>query len=128
MSLRSYQTIEVVLRAYLCRVNTIDEAKSKLGQYPPEKVGEWPLATPIDHFEKNNVNGELHSRLRAIRKDRNVIAHQSLVLQDDGIAQMLGVRPITLKRLTEIDCQATKAANSLIIEYKNPAQLDLRVG
>ncbi|MDD2686827.1 MAG: hypothetical protein PHY62_11755 [Gallionella sp.] len=114
-ALNSYQIIETSLKAYLCRLpeNTSDPSST----YTKEKVNKLALDQLIKKFKRVNTNGSLHEALEAIREERNEIAHQALVAQKPGIAEILGIDIMDIERLRQIDRRASKAMTDMVCEF-----------
>ena len=115
-ALYSYQIIETSLKAYLCRFseNNVSESPSK---YTKNKVKNKPLSWLITEFKSINTNSALQKTLDAIKDERNEIAHQALVAQKPGIAEILGINIMEIKRLRQIDRQASKAMTAMVCEF-----------
>ena len=109
-ALRNYQTIELVLKAFLS--NPLND-----GSPPADDVKEVPLGRLIRKFKQLNGNAALHSALAEILKDRNRIAHQALILQDQSLARSMGFEPVSLTDIRFMDSRAQRAMTDLICEF-----------
>ncbi|WP_322071949.1 hypothetical protein [Paraburkholderia bannensis] len=112
-ALKSFQVIESVLKAYLCRANPADAAPP----YQAAEVLELSLGRLTKKFANLGGSAELVAMLEEIRDDRNVIAHQALVCMEGGLADVIGAKPVSLARLKEIDLRAMKVMAALVAEF-----------
>jgi hypothetical protein len=113
-SLRNYQTIEMVLKAYLSRATGSPDDPAP---YPLEKVANLPLVRLLKRFKAVNANAELQALLDQVVPDRNRIAHQALLALDPNLAQLMGAAPLSLLELRAMDSRALKAMTLLVCEY-----------
>jgi hypothetical protein len=114
-ALNSYQIIETSLKAYLCRFS--ENASDPSSKYTKEKVNKLALGPLIVEFKRVNTNGSLHETLDAIKEERNEIAHQALVAQKTGIAEILGIDIMNIERLRQIDRRASRAMTDMLCEF-----------
>jgi hypothetical protein len=75
------------------------------------------LGPLIVEFKRVNTNGSLHETLDAIKEERNEIAHQALVAQKTGIAEILGIDIMNIERLRQIDRRASRAMTDMLCEF-----------
>ena len=116
-ALRSFQIIEMVLKAYLCcaPANTSSPEQSQASSL--EDVQYLDLKKLISRFKKSNSNTELHALLEKCVRDRNRVAHQALITQNSGIAKIIGATALDIKKIREIDRQASNIMGKLVVEF-----------
>jgi hypothetical protein len=115
-ALKSYQIIETVLKIYL--VSATKDRQNNFGeQHTQANVLECPLGVLLSKFDKVKTNVTLKNTLQSIKRDRNVIAHQALVLQNPKLAMLIGGQEINLLDLKLLDRKAIKAMGDLICEF-----------
>lgn len=115
-ALMSYQVIETTLKAYLCRLSESESSERK-SKYSQSNVKNKPLGWLIKEFKLHNRNIGLQHALDAIKNERDVVAHQALVSQKPGVAEILGVDPMQIQRLREIDRNASRAMTDMVCEF-----------
>lgn len=71
----------------------------------------------ISRFKEINGNTSLHGLLLKARKDRNLIAHQALILQRPEMAAMIGAKALSIEAIREIDARAMKAMTETVCEF-----------
>lgn len=115
-ALNSYQIIETLLKAYLCRLP--EDASAPFSTCTKEEVNKLALGRLIEKFKLGNKeNKSLCETLDAIREERNEIAHQAFVAQKPGIAEILGIDIMDIERLRQIDRRASKAMTDMVCEF-----------
>jgi hypothetical protein len=86
--LGNFQPLEFALKAYIG--NSYNAIRRSVGgsihfDYSRKDVEDFPLERLLNVFAKLNGNKELIARLNQLRKDRNHIAHQSLLITFGGL-------------------------------------------
>jgi len=109
-ALEKCQFIEETLK--MCILSAVRIAEEKLSPYFPinykvEEISKLPLGPLVKKFSKINDDKELHKDLRDITKERNFVAHQSLLftlgeLEDEAFMGS------AIQKLKDIADRATK--------------------
>ncbi|WP_412479685.1 hypothetical protein [Azonexus sp. IMCC34839] len=115
-ALKSYQIIETTLKAYLCRLSESEAGESR-SKFTKSKVKNKPLGWLLREFKLHNKNVGLQQMLDEIKSERDEVAHQALVSQKPGIAEILGVDTMQIQRLREIDRNASRAMTAMVCEF-----------
>lgn len=117
-ALERYQFIEETLRVYLDLVVQI--AKIELSPHFPvniskEDLSKFSLGKLVNEFSRFNGNRSLKALLKEVTRDRNRVAHQSLLftlgeLQDNAHLTKL------IRQMNEFEKRAKEAHESLLDE------------
>lgn len=115
-SLKSFQSIELILKAYLSidKNTEADISSMPLGLGEFEKM---PMGQLIKKFKKINNNQELMRRLNEVLDDRNIIAHQALLLGSTSIRNVFELESLSLSKLEKIEKRASKAYLDLVKDF-----------
>jgi hypothetical protein len=115
-ALKSYQIIETVLKIYL--VSDTEDRQNNFGKkHTQASILNLPLGVLLSKFDKVNTNVTLKNTLKSINRNRNLIAHQVLVLQNPKLAMLVGGQEINLLDLKQLERKAIKAMCDLICEF-----------
>jgi hypothetical protein len=105
-ALEKCQFIEETLKE--CILSAIEIARMEVSQHFPIKykvsdISKLPLSPLVKAFEKINEDSVLHQQLREITKERNMVAHQSLLFTIGELENEAHMSDATLemKRITD---------------------------
>lgn len=116
-ALKDYQLVESILKAFLCRPIKIEGGQEILSKFTAEEVKDCPLKILIKKFKTICSDAELLQLLCEIVDDRNLMAHQALIIQDEKLAEMIGEEVLTLEFLRQMDRRAQKAMTALVCAF-----------
>lgn len=116
-ALKDYQLAESILKALLCMPTRSEEGQEIPPQFTVEQVKDCPLGILVKKFKKVSNDTELLRLLGVIADDRNLMAHQALITQNNIFAEMIGAEVLTLESIREMDRRAMKAMTALVCAF-----------
>jgi hypothetical protein len=114
-ALEKCQFIEETLR--MCITHAVDIARIQLSSHFPvkfkkEDISKLPMGALVAVFSKINDDKTLHNSLRKITKERNEVAHRSLLFTLGELSDKEHMTEVTLK-MKGITERATEVHNNL---------------
>ncbi|MCA2438574.1 MULTISPECIES: hypothetical protein [Vibrio] len=119
--LTSFQLLELSLKLYIGK--SYDFIHALVGDrihfdFSIEDVENYPLERLLNTFVKLNGNKELHKRLNKLRKQRNYIAHEALIVTIGDNPNMDTLHEKS-REFFELEDELSDCLKALITEFEN---------